>query len=484
MFAFSFISAPGIFAESEDDINAAMEFTNPEEITDPRTRLAVSTTDYPATPGDVYTLVYLHSFTSSMLTLLVDSNFDINLSIFGAMNVRDRTFHEVKTIIEQKVMEAYPETRPQVIIQRVGQFNVFIKGEVGSAGMITCWGLTRLRNVFGSKKTAYSSLRRIEVIDKTGESSFYDLFLAVRFGDLTQDPYVRPGDTIVLHPYERKIAISGEVFRPGTYQLLKSDNFSSVVNYYAGGYTKLALTDRIVLRRWDTGEGVPGETIYLDENSGNFPLRDLDSIQVLSKRIELPVVFFEGAIGLSAGNDEDLLQSENRIEYTFIDGELLSTAIQKIKGRFSDEADLAHAYIVRGEDQLPIDIEKLLYQYDPVNDIPLRPNDHIIIPFKQFFVTVHGAVINPGRFPYIPDRKVEYYIALAGGLNPEKNKGRGITITDMMGGNRNPDEFIRMEDQIYVPANTFGFFLNENASIITALVTAVSLVITLLNMVK
>jgi hypothetical protein len=64
-------------------------------------------------------------------------------------------------------------------------------------------------------RTKYSSMRKVRIRSAGGSEKVYDLFKAQRYGDLNQDPFVRPGDTIILEKYDRQVTIEGEVRRPG-----------------------------------------------------------------------------------------------------------------------------------------------------------------------------------------------------------------------------------------------------------------------------
>jgi protein involved in polysaccharide export with SLBB domain len=59
----------------------------------------------------------------------------------------------------------------------------------------------------------------------------------------------------------------------------------------------------------------------------------------------------------------------------------------------------------------------MLYDSSYRSEYYVEANDVLVIPFRQYFVTV----AKPGRYPYMPDRDWEYYIALAGGFDPVRN---------------------------------------------------------------
>jgi hypothetical protein len=108
----------------------------------------------------------------------------------------------------------------------------------------------------------------------------------------------------------------------------------------------------------------------------------------------------------------------------------------------------------------------------------LETNDTLVVPFRQYFVTVSGAVINPGRYPYIPDRNWEYYIALAGGFREDMNSSKKVTIWNMLGENMTKSSVITPETVINAETNAFLYHFNRTAPVIT---TIVGLVLTFLS---
>lgn len=97
-----------------------------------------------------------------------------------------------------------------------------------------------------------------------------------------------------------------------------------------------------------------------------------------------------------------------------------------------------------------------------------------MVPFRQYFVSVSGAVKSPGRFPYIPDRTWDYYIGLAGGFDKTKNKLDSIRIFDIEGSKHSKDEFIGPEYTIEAKTNSFLFFFNQYAPVITTTLSVIA----------
>jgi protein involved in polysaccharide export with SLBB domain len=361
-----------------------------------------------------------------------------------------------------------------------------ITGEVVEAGNKPLISLTRLSSLM-TGLTAKASRRLITVTSTTGLKTIYDLFQAQRFGDLSQDPYIRPGDQIHVPAAVRKVTIAGEVFRPGEYELLSGDTLKQLIEYYADGFTLNADPDRIRLTRINTSENIPGESKLFSytENSG-FPLENRDVVSVGDKIENRPIVFFEGAIAMSTGGRIEetsaAIEGTTLLEYPFYAGETLGNAVRAIRGLFVAASDLAKAYMIRGEKQIPFDLNLFLYKQDFSNDIVLENGDTIIIPFRQYFVLVTGAVKTPGRYPFVPDRMADYYINLAGGRDDMLNNGKGVRITDMNNRKLSEQEVIVPEISIDVPINRFSARFNQYGPIITTILSIVSMTLSIFAM--
>ncbi len=424
-----------------------------------RLLLSKSRRNYPVTPGDVYELTYRSAGKETSTDILVESDYTLNLSIFGKVNTENMTFPQLKNEVEEIISKAYSNSVPFLEIKSVGLFEVLIKGQVPKTQFATAWGLSRLSEVIQNRLSGYSSIRSIGIVSKDGILKKYDLFKARNKGIVEEDPFVKPGDTIIVYRRDREIEVKGEVFEPGTYQILQYENLEELIENYARGLTKLADKSRIRIERIT---GNQPQTLLVDLSKGyrrTVPLYDGDTIVILSKLKNLPIVFFEGAlIPVSATSPERIeetvaeVQGEYaRIIHPFKMGETLYDAILSIKEFISPFANLKKAYLIRKEniEPIPINLEKLIYTYEPDYDIILHPFDKIVIPSHRYFVTVIGAVGSPGNLQYSPGKKYDYYVGLSGGIPPGIDSDN-ITIFDKNGNRKKIDEAIQPEDMIIV----------------------------------
>lgn len=446
--------------------------------------LSMSAEDYPVTPGDIYKLSYLTANAPVSHEVIVESDFTINLNVFGKTKAENISFTDFKKIVEYRVTQAYPDSTPSITILSNGRFQVYMKGEVQKADYITAWGLTRLSQVIDGRLTPYSSIRDMEITSREGAGRKYDLFMAQRFGEKEQDPYIKPGDTIVVSKREREVEITGEVRRPEKYQLLPAEGLKDLIEFYGDGFTVLANKSRIILERLVTESDKIAESFTLDLSLGydqELELKDLDTIFVPQKTARLPVVYLEGAISSdieSKEGEEAQPESSNKVTVTFKEGDTAYNILWPRRNLIYPAADLPNSFISRDGNGkvIPVNLEKLLYDYDPSQDIELMPYDHIIIPFRQFFVMVTGGVHDPGRYPYVPEKTSQYYINLAGGIDPERGSD-SVVITDRNNNKRDKQSILEPEDRVFVPYSFSYHFLKYTPLVISSITAVLSILI-------
>ena len=367
-----------------------------------------------------------------------------------------------------------PEDR---IVIPSGSLDVFVTGEVTKSTWVNTAALTHLSSVIGPLLTRYSSTRDVEVTSSGGEKRSFDLFKAERYGLIENDPFLKPGDTVTVRSAERIVTIAGEVRRPGRYQLLAGEGLKDLVEVYGDGFTENANPARLTLTRApSTGESVGSMMPFDYAAAAKVELEDFDTVTVAPITELLPVAWFEGALGVGINGEDP--QAAKRIPYTFVPGETLSHATQALRAQFSAVSDLALSYIIRGRDHLPVDLTNFLYNRDFSADVALQAGDIVIVPFRQFFVSVSGAVKLPGRYPYVPDRDWRYYIGLAGGFDKDKNSGDKITIQTVDGRSmaRN-GRFIEPEDTIVAASNDFFFNLGKISVALSSILSILSVIL-------
>ena len=465
--------------------------------------LARSSADYRVTPGDVYTLTYAAGTTPVSYIIVVDASYRIRVSNLGIINGSGKTFMQLKSEVETAVANNYPLSGVQLVLTQPAVFKVHVMGEVYEAGEVPAWALTRLSSLININLqpqtnsnsqslngllTPFASLRDVSVQSANGQTRVYDLFKAQRFGDLSQDPYLRPGDAVTFNRTKRVVTLNGPVERSGKYQLLDEENIKELIESYGGGFMPNADKTRIELVRMVNSVDVAGDKLFLTENdfTNNYTLENYDVITVTVITDLQPVMFVEGAVSnilqRSGTNEQLILSSEessdvsssNRLMVRFNKGETYDSLVRRNIRWFTAVSDTLNAYIIRKDERIPINLNPMLYDASYRGEVLVQANDVLIIPFRQYFVTVAGAVLSPGRYPYIPDRDWEYYVALAGGFITERNARQSIVITDIDGKRMKKTDAISPETVITARTNHFLYGFNQVAPVVTTVLSIVS----------
>ena len=451
----------------------------------PDAQVAMSREDYPVTAGDIYTLAFSVGSSPVTYSIPLDSSYKLRIANLGVINAKGLTFLELKEQVTKIVQKNYPMGGVQFVLTAPAVFTVSVTGEVVETVEKNIWALVRLSSFVDKSFTDYSSLRKITVQSADGESKDYDLFKAARYGDLSQDPFLRPGDKIIVNKIDRKVAVDGAVRRPGDYELLAGENLKALIDLYGDGLTPFSDLSRIELSRLITEKDSAGEKIYLSKENyeNDFELLCYDYVEISSLVDLSPHVFVEGAISDGVTDETVKLENSNvskKISFSFSEGEDYAFFIRKNKDILTEVSDLQNAYIIRDGEKIALNLMPILYDATYYAKVEMKNNDTLLIPFKQFFVSVSGAVYLPGRYPYIPDRTWDYYIGLAGGFIKEKNAGEAIVITDVNGKKHKKSEFIQPEMMIEAKANSGLYYFNQYAPIITTILSAVSTSISVL----
>ncbi len=424
---------------------------------DERLQLAIADDAYPVTPGDVYELSWLQGPELVTTRVVVASDFRLNLGIFGEIDARGMTLPELKPEVERIIAAAYPRGLPSMRMVAVGVFRVTLSGAIPRTTRVSAWGLSRLTDLVGGNTGPFTSLRAVEVRSRDGRRRTYDVFRAIHTGDLSQDPLIRPGDTVVFGRRGRSVTVEGEVYEPATFELLRGEGLPELEEFFQG-YLPRADTRRLVVERQgeDTARQI---SIGSAAQARRFDFQDRDVLIVPARVVPRPVVYLEGAVDITfrvephEDADSDI-PVYNRITVPLTAGDTLYSLIINVQDRISPFADIERGFLIRHTDPDPvrINMREVLYRRSEYTSLELEPFDRIVIPLDQPFVVVTGGVRHAGRYPYNPFESYAYYLALAGvGSDTMAEVAETVRILDRDGNELPPDTTIRPGFTISVP---------------------------------
>ena len=103
-------------------------------------------------------------------------------------------------------------------------------------------------------------------------------------------------------------------------------------------------------------------------------------------------------------------------------------------------ADLAHSFLVRNGQRVPVDFERLFQHGDLSQNVPLEPEDFLYFtPAGANEIYVLGQVASPGVAAFLPRTSAMSVIAARGGFTPEAYRGRVLVIR---GSVTHPETFV------------------------------------------
>ena len=118
------------------------------------------------------------------------------------------------------------------------------------------------------------------------------------------------------------------------------------------------------------------------------------------------------------------------------------TLLQAISviGGLLPNTDTERGFLLRGDQRIPIDFNRLIQQGDVSQNFKLEPGDSVVAPLADT-VYVNGEVKLPGAVKYTGELTVLRAITQAGGLTPLAAGGR----VDILRGSAEKKERIRVE---------------------------------------
>ncbi|MDD2406019.1 MAG: SLBB domain-containing protein [Sphaerochaetaceae bacterium] len=446
-----------------------------------RTLAAIANQQYPVTPGDTLSLTYVEGKTTVSLTLQVGGDWRVSIPNFGAVDGKTKTFSQLSKDIEVLVSTYLPFSSPRVSLISTGSFSVLVKGEVYTSQEVQAWGLSRLSSVVFAA-TPYASSRNVLVTSADGKTTGYDVYKALRDGDISQNPLIRSGDVIEFTKAERIVSLGGSVARPGINQLKAGETLNELLVGYGGGLLAGADSNVLIERKGKTTDTAFQVMRHDASKASSFTLQHMDSVRVEAIVAATPAVTVEGAIAVTEQQSlSSIPASSGRLLYQFFPDETLQSMIIALSDRFTTTTDLSQTYLQRDGSLIPIDAQAILAGVNVQGaDTRLKAGDKLVVPFSQMFVTVSGGVLKPGVYPYIPGKQASYYINLAGGFDPEKNRNEKFSMTDKHGEKLDKDASVTPETVIAAALNTFNA---TNGQTLATTVTIVGLVATILSIV-
>jgi protein involved in polysaccharide export with SLBB domain len=353
----------------------------------------------------------------------------------------------------------FPNASPSVSLLEVRHFRVSVVGAVENPGLTTVTASTRASEAIQSAALLPEAGKRSIRLLRGKDTLRVDLLSFLKVGNLAFNPYVIEGDVLQVPVVDMRwgvVDISGAVVAPGRFELVPGDRVADLIGL-AHGLIDNADTTRLELWRFHEGERQarsiewPQGTTFTDwcqtslQPEDHILLRDVEGFHSRSS------VFLSGELKRPG-------------VYVFPDETVSLRKIVDSAGGFTEEADLAHAYVIRRAqpawqteraervDKIPVEIlsrlesdwiqaealsmpgrvstdfvalfEKAQLQYD----LMLADGDQVIVPKQTNYVNVIGQVVQPGLVAHDPGGSLAYYLERVGGYAWRADRGRTFVL--------------------------------------------------------
>ncbi len=336
---------------------------------------------------------------------------EIYLNLLGTISLSHRTLNQARDYLRKRYTKYY--TAFSLTVDLVGQrtIPVQIVGEVKKPGKYL---LSSLATVFTAIYSAggpndIGSLRHIALMrgkQRIGEVDIYDYLLKGIDVDLS----LQAGDTILIPPASVIVSLTGEIRRPARYELNPNTSLTAAL-VLAGGATPNGSSQLQVIRS-DAGNGRQVLNLQLPADS-TFPLRDGDVITLHPVPEQIA-----NAVQVTGEVNHP---GEYAIEKAATVSALLKLAEGVKPEAYLMKADLTRVLANHEREVLPINLADVL-SGNRAADIALQPRDVLTVYARNDLlelldtVTIEGAVVKPGEYPYRKGMRVVDLVAQAFGV--------------------------------------------------------------------
>jgi protein involved in polysaccharide export with SLBB domain len=411
--------SPNKLSEEQSKVFGAELFSNKNLTFEPNLKIATPQ-GYQIGPDDEL-VIDISGLSDASYKLKVSPDGQIRIPVVGPVVVGGLTIEQAKSKIKRQLSNSYGgissgETSVSLSLGNIRSIKVTILGEVNLPGTYTLPSLaTALNALYASGgPNNNGSFRNISVIrnGKTiGRIDVYDFLLK---GSSKANIRLQDQDVIKVNPYAIRVELTGEVKRPGLYEVAKQETLKDVIDF-AGGFTDNAYRDRIKVYRNTAKEksvaDVPQDIIamFVPQSGDVYTIDKV--LERFSNRVQINgAVFRPGFFAL----DEGLT---------------LAKLIAKADG-LKEDAFTSRAVIYRLREDNSLEVISVdLNEVLSGKDVKLKREDNIQILSKlelreEYSVFIAGEVLKPGKYTFADNMRVEDLILTAGGLklSAAKNK--------------------------------------------------------------
>jgi polysaccharide biosynthesis/export protein len=336
-------------------------------------------------------------------------------------------------------------TRYSVSVSRLHLNQVFVVGEATIPGsyQVSSAGTALSALYAAGGPSANGSMRRVEVRRGGQTVDSLDVYDYLLRGDASHDVRLKTGDIVFVPVHGPRVRVVGEVARPATYEMKDQESLGDMIRS-AGGFKAEAAQRRVMVERiLPPGQrapdgrdrvviDVPAERLASGGSAFRAEAGDIVRVFPVSDAVRDRIavtgsVWAPGPQGFKPGMRlSDALRSAGGVRPDAMMDNVLVTRLMPDSTRRQLRATLTDR------------------TGGVMNDIALEENDEVQVfaaaqMREERFVSIGGAVRQPGRFPYRMGMTLRDLVLLAGGASesalgqaeiarmPEPGSDRSVT---------------------------------------------------------
>ena len=377
--------------------------------------------NYEIGPNDVIKLV-VYGVQEYSSDLTVSKEGKIQVDNVGQIKVAGLTIEAAKTRIKQQMAAtaysslARGESKLDISLGDIRTIHITVIGAYKSG----TYNVSSLSNVISALSeaggpNAIGSYREIEVIRNNKIFTKVDLYRFLQYGDQSQNIGLKDNDIIRVPAYKNRVELTGEVKRPGIFEVVGNESFSQILEY-AGGFSDNAYSAMVKIIQKNDKEKSVKDLSKLEFGKYQPKSGDVVSISKIINRYQNRVVL-SGAVYRP---DVYELQAGMRI------ADLINKADGLKEDAFTGRAQLIRTKPNLLKEMISINLSKAL-EKNTIENILLQREDELYINSileirDSLKVDLFGEVKTVGSFNYIDSMTVKDLVLMAGGFTYAANK--------------------------------------------------------------
>ena len=375
--------------------------------------------DYILGAGDGL-IINLWGGVSQSFSRTVDREGKIVLPEAGAIVVAGLSLERAQALVQAALSQQFRDAKVAVTIARLRTVRVYVIGDVQRPGAYDISSLSTPLNALyaAGGPTSIGSLRIARHYRGKELVREVDLYEFLLRGVRPDTERIEDGDTILVSPVGRQVAVAGMVKRPAIYELKDETRLSDVLND-AGGVLVSASLTHITIER----VGAQGHRTTL-----NLDLPERSSAESSRKLMDAFAVQDGDRISVAPilPYSERTIYVEGHVvrpgRFPYRDDMKLTDVLRSYQDLLPEPAD--RGVIIR---LMPPDLRAEAIDFNVPDvlagneQIHLQPFDTIRVLGRYEAdgpkVQVHGEVLHPGTYPLSRGMTIAQLVRMAGGFN-------------------------------------------------------------------